>query len=199
VPSARLALPALAGAVLVLSAALSCASPPSPRAARGASTIDPADHACGRCHAPVLLAARAAKVQHAPARDGDCDGCHAPHPPGGGSASFRGDACLDCHDLRDAAHAHMRYAVPASRCLRCHVPHGAAEANLLAARPHDALPDCTACHAPPDALDPFDRASPEPDLCLACHDGPHGGEPRPACTGCHDPHFPSPAAPGWRG
>jgi len=149
---------------------------------------------CATCHDYDDLKVTAAYV-HAPARAGDCSGCHNPHgamqenlvtgrmqravvdgrvvsqlPRLTGLSS---DLCYTCHD--DLAEKFRRPGV--------HAPVAAG--------------NCDACHAPHGSANPGFVTAPAPELCAACHavdaglQAAHDGFALDSanCLDCHNPHI----------
>lgn len=165
------------------------------------------------CHADLKEPAHL----HGPLKNGLCNQCHEPNPPGHKFklANTQPALCTSCHpNVADKEHIHD--PVRTDACTECHDPHAAATKALLTssttaklcddchglakaqfAHGPVAVGECMVCHEPHQSDRPGLLKAPGAALCNGCHSDtaesiagrkhPH----KPAvqdCAACHAPH-----------
>ena len=184
-----------AGLVLAAGGLLFAPEGDAPEGARshGAPRQETVD--CLRCHEPIKLEIEAA-VPHAPAAEGGCASCHAPHASRfEHMLNLRERAlCFSCHEEQSVAFMKGDVHAPilAGQCTVCHEVHGSENPKLLAAAGNELCwtchedkhraaqfatvhepfvkGNCTDCHAPHNAMNSPLLSKPASVTCAECHD-----------------------------
>jgi len=154
-----------------------------------------AGDSCLRCHEP-LVEMIARSVPHAPAAQGECTGCHAPHAAryehmlnkreralcfschadevlsfqtGSVHTPIRKGECTGCHEVHGSEHSGLLVTEGNELCFTCH-EHKLAQKAFTTVHEPFVEGECLDCHAAHNSPHESQLMSPADSLCRLCHE-----------------------------